>query len=241
MNRAEAAIRAALEEFGPNLAVLTSFQREGVVIIDLVRRIVPTVRVLTIETGRLPPATLRMVSKLERHFGLAIQPIFPAASEVQSMVALHGSDLFRESAPKRMLCCEIRKVRPLETVAKEYDGLFIGLRRGQSEGRKEVPLVDRSQSPVRISPLVDWSAEDVLAYSRLRLLPEHELYAAGYTSIGCDPCTRAVVAGESERAGRWFWETGVDKECGLHFAADGRVVRSVDVLLEEVLGRPNAI
>ena len=240
MTQTEAAIRATLEELGQNLAVLTSFQREGVVIIDLVRRILPKARIVTIYTGRLPSATLRMVLKVEQHFGLAIEPMLPADAEVRSMAALHGLDLFRDSVAKRMLCCEIRKVRPLTKEAKQFDGLFIGLRRGQSEGRKEIPLVDRSQNPARISPLVDWSAEDVSAYSRMHGLPEHELYAAGYTSIGCDPCTRAVYSGESERAGRWSWETEADKECGLHFSADGRAVRTVDILLGEVLARANA-
>ena len=73
--------------------------------------------------------------------------------------------------------------------------------------------------------------------ARKNNLPEHPLYAAGYTSIGCDPCTRAVAPGEDERAGRWWWETDEAKECGLHFTPEGRVERTVDVLLREILER----
>ncbi len=93
-----------------------------------------------------------------------------------------------------------------------------------------------SGGSVKISPLADWTTEDVARYTHEHALPEHPLYAAGYTSIGCDPCTRAVVAGEDERAGRWWWESPeAVKECGLHFSADGRAERTVDVLLREVL------
>src|ERR1019366_7869238 len=103
--------------------------------------------------------------------------------------------------------------------------------------RAEIDVFDRTSSPVKISPLASWSAEDVAGYTLEHELPEHPLYAAGYTSIGCDPCTRAVAAGEDERAGRWWWESDAAKECGLHFSADGKAERAVDVLLRDVLAR----
>jgi len=79
----------------------------------------------------------------------------------------------------------------------------------------------------------------VAQYSVERGLPEHALYAEGYASIGCEPCTRAIAAGEAERAGRWWWESDAAKECGLHFSADGRAQRTVDVLIGEVLQKAN--
>src|SRR5262249_17945779 len=148
-----------------------------------------------------------------------------------------GIDLFRDSYPQRLLCCNVRKVRPLEKRMKNVGAFFAGLRRSQGESRSDIEVVDRSSTPVKISPLADWSAEDVLRYTRENQLPEHPLYLQGYTSIGCDPCTRAVRPGEDERAGRWWWETDEAKECGLHFSPDGKVERKVDVLLREILER----
>jgi phosphoadenosine phosphosulfate reductase len=100
--------------------------------------------------------------------------------------------------------------------------------------------VDFAASPVKICPLADWTREQLDDYIRRNDVPMHPLYALNYTSIGCDPCTRAVDPGEGERAGRWWWEQDTDKECGIHFTADGRAQRTVDVLLEQVLGNRRA-
>ena len=88
---------------------------------------------------------------------------------------------------------------------------------------------------MKISPLADWTTEQVLEYTHTNQVPVHPLYAKGYASIGCQPCTRPIEAGEDERAGRWWWEQDASKECGIHFSPDGRAERHVDVLLREVL------
>ncbi len=230
-------VESALCEFGPGLPVLTSFQREGVVIIDLVQRIAPGTPVLTIDTGRLPAATFDMIRSIEDRYGIAIAHIRPDPAEVTSMVESHGLNLFRDSYPHRILCCQVRKVRPLAKRMNGVTAFFAGLRRAQSDSRADIEIIDRSSTPVKISPLADWSADDVLRYTAEHSLPEHPLYKAGYTSIGCDPCTRAVQPGEDERAGRWWWETDEAKECGLHFSPEGKVERKVDVLLREILER----
>jgi len=230
-------IESAVREFGSRLVVVTSFQREGMVIVDLVQKIAPTVPVLTIDTGRLPAETLEMIRDVEARYGITVERITPDPAEVASMVESQGIDLFRDSYPQRLLCCNVRKVRPLEKRLKGVGAFFAGLRRSQGESRSDIEVIDRSSTPVKISPLAEWSADDVLAYTRENGLPEHPLYAQGYTSIGCDPCTRAVLPGEEERAGRWWWETDEAKECGLHFSPDGRVERKVDVLLREILER----
>ncbi len=229
-------VAAAIQEFGSSLAVLSSFQREDVAVTDLVLTIAPTARILTLDTGRVPPATDAVIAAVEARYGIKVERIVPAAAEVDAMVALHGRDLFYENVPNRMLCCEIRKSRPLALGLAGLPAYFTGLRRSQAKSRANIEAFDRSGDSVKISPLVDWSTEDVIAYTRERNLPEHALYAAGYTSIGCDPCTRPIVAGEDERAGRWWWESPeAVKECGLHFSADGRAERVVDVMLREVL------
>jgi phosphoadenosine phosphosulfate reductase len=226
-----------MEEFGTSLAVLSSLQREDVIVTDLVLAAAPNTRVLTLDTGRVPPSTNTIIAEIESRYSIAIERIVPDPREVESMVALHGLNLFYETVPNRMLCCDIRKSRPLARGLSGLPAFFTGLRRAQAKSRASIDIFDRSSPSVKISPLADWTTEDVIAYTRAHGLPEHPLYAAGYTSIGCDPCTRPVVAGEDERAGRWWWESpDAVKECGLHFSADGRAERTVDVLLREVLG-----
>jgi phosphoadenosine phosphosulfate reductase len=227
---------AAIEKFGSSVIVLSSFQREDVIVTDLVLSVAPATRILTLDTGRVPPATDQIIADVERRYSIAVERIIPDANEVAAMVTLYGRDLFRENVPNRMLCCDIRKSRPLARGLSGVSAYFTGLRRAQAKSRATIEVFDRSGASVKISPLADWTTEDVARYTHERGLPEHPLYAAGYTSIGCDPCTRAVVAGEDERAGRWWWESPeAVKECGLHFSADGRAERTVDVLLREVL------
>jgi phosphoadenosine phosphosulfate reductase len=229
-------ISDALAEFGRSLAVLTSFQREGVVILDIALQLEPDIRVMTIDTGRLPEATHQMIEHVERRFGIQVERIVPNPAEVRAMISRYGEDLFRAGVPQRMLCCNVRKVQPLAIATEGLGAYFTGVRRGQSESRANVEIFDRHSSPVRINALAEWTAANVAEYSASRSLPEHPLYARGYTSIGCDPCTRAVVAGEDQRAGRWWWESDTAKECGLNFSADGKAERSVDVLLRDLFG-----
>jgi phosphoadenosine phosphosulfate reductase len=229
-------VAAAIREFGSSLAVLSSLQREDVIVTDLVLQAAPHARVMTLDTGRVPPSTDQIIAEIEKRYSITIERIQPAPAEVEAMVARHGKDLFYESVPNRMLCCEIRKSRPLALGLSGLTSFFTGLRRAQAKSRANIEAFDRSGAQVKISPLVDWTTEDVIRYTQEHGLPEHPLYAAGYTSIGCDPCTRPVVAGEDERAGRWWWESPeAVKECGLHFSADGKAERVVDVLLREVL------
>jgi phosphoadenylyl-sulfate reductase (thioredoxin) len=235
IDKARKIVDTAIAEFGDSLTLLTSFQREGVVILDLVMQAAPEVPVLTIDTGRLPEATHRMIGRVENRYGIKVERIFPDPGEVEAMVSIHGRNLFRDGVPQRMLCCNVRKVRPLARRMAAVGAYFTGMRRGQGGFREDIDIFDRSGTPVKISPLAEWTAEDVARYSVSRDLPEHPLYGLGYTSIGCDPCTRAPVAGEEERAGRWWWERDAAKECGLHFSADGRAERKVDVLLRELL------
>jgi phosphoadenosine phosphosulfate reductase len=236
LSSANEIVAAAVAEFGSSLAVLSSLQREDVIVTDLVLKAAPKTRVLTLDTGRVASSTYEIIAAIERRYSIRIERITPDPTEVESMVARYGVDLFRENVPNRMLCCEIRKSRPLARGLAGLGAFFTGLRRAQAKSRASIDVFDRSGASVKISPLADWTTDDVIRYTQAHGLPEHPLYAAGYTSIGCDPCTRPVTAGEDERAGRWWWESPeAVKECGLHFSADGRAERVVDVLLREVL------
>ncbi|MCU1257663.1 MAG: adenylylsulfate kinase / phosphoadenylylsulfate reductase (thioredoxin) [Bryobacterales bacterium] len=205
------------------------------VILDMAVRVDPAIRVLTLDTGRLPEQTYRMIESVRERYGIVVETVSPDGGEVERMMAEHGPNLFYRDIASRMLCCQIRKVRPLERKLREFQAYLVGLRRDQNETRATLEQIDYDAVPVKVAPLAEWTSAQVEAYTRDNDVPVHPLYAAGYSSIGCEPCTRAIAAGEEERAGRWWWEEGADKECGLHFTPDGRAQRKVDVMLEEVL------
>jgi len=225
----------AIAKFGKSLAIGTAFQAEGMVILDLASRVSSEVRVFTLDTGRQPEQTYAMIETVRKRYGVTVETVAPDATEIESMVALHGPNLFYREVPLRNLCCEIRKVRPLERKLQELDAWVTGLRRGQNDSRADVRKVETMRGKVKISPLADWSSDQVQAYIRQHDVPMHPLYKAGYRSIGCAPCTRPVLPGEDDRAGRWWWEQDAAKECGIHFTVDGKAERKLDVLLSEVL------
>jgi len=215
----------AIETYGESFAIAASFQKEGMVVVDLASRITPRVRVFTLDTGRLPEETYRMMESVRERYGIAIEMVFPDREEVEGMTSRHGPNLFLASVEQRQMCCEIRKVRPLERKLKELQAWATGLRREQAETRTRIPKVEAVEGRIKISPLADWTSVQVDEYVRAQGVPLHPLYERGYTSIGCAPCTRAVRPGEPERAGRWWWEQETRKECGIHFSIEGAVRR----------------
>jgi phosphoadenosine phosphosulfate reductase len=138
-----------------------------------------------------------------------------------------GRDAFYEGVALRKQCCEIRKVEPLERALAGKRAWITGMRRGQSTLRTAIAVeeADSIHGLMKFNPLADWSEDDIWAYIRRHELPYNPLYDQGYRSIGCAPCTRPVVAGEDARAGRWWWETSGASECGIHFSADGKMIR----------------
>jgi phosphoadenylyl-sulfate reductase (thioredoxin) len=150
-----------------------------------------------------------------------VEVVTPDQAEITAMVAARGLDLFRDSVEMRQLCCNVRKVRPFERKLREFDAWATGLRRRQVRTRAAVPKVAESGGRLKLAPIADWSPQQVDAYLIENDVPVHPLYARGFSSIGCAPCTRAIMEGEDERAGRWWWEVDAKKECGIHFAPDG--------------------
>ncbi len=213
-------IRWGLETFGERVAVVTSFQVDGMVVLDMAYRIRPDVRVITVDTGRLPAATYEFIEQVRAHYPEArFEVFFPDYRDVEQMVNAHGLNLFYKSVPLRLLCCHVRKVRPLLRALADLDAWFTGLRRDQWASRaaiRKVELDHDHNAIVKINPLADWTKEEVWEYVRAHNVPTNPLYEQGYTSIGCDPCTRPIRPGEDDRAGRWWWETNAPKECGIH-------------------------
>ena len=225
----------ALDRFGSRFAISTSFQREGLVILDMALRINPATRIFTLDTGRLPQETYEVMEAIRAKYGARIELVYPATAELESMTAAYGPDLFRQSVAHRKLCCQIRKVRPMDRKLEEFDAFAVGLRREQSEERAATPKAALTVGKWKLAPIADWSAAQVEGYLTRNNVPRHPLESRGYPSIGCAPCTRAISPGESERAGRWWWEEEGGKECGLHVTPEGQMKRELDVLLEEVL------
>ncbi|MGH9631491.1 MAG: phosphoadenylyl-sulfate reductase, partial [Bryobacteraceae bacterium] len=201
---AEEVLQWAISEFGDRLAITTSFQAAGMVIIDMAARLSSAPRIVTLDTGRLPEETYRMIEQVRSRYGLAVEVVFPDSREVENMVKRHGPNLFYNGVPLRTLCCHIRKVRPLERKLQEFGAWTVGLRRSQAATRELLPKVQEESGRIKVSPLADWTGEQVQNYLRANDVPVHPLYERGYTSIGCAPCTRATSLGEDERAGRWW-------------------------------------
>jgi thioredoxin-dependent adenylylsulfate APS reductase len=217
----EAVLRWAYESF-PRVAIVASFQAESSVLIDMAVRIRPDVHVVTLDTGRLPQETYDMIDRVRDRYAIEIDVVSPDAGDLAEMVGTHGVNLFHRSADLRRLCCEVRKSRPLARALGAYDAWVTGLRRRQAATRSQTAVVasdPEHEGLMKIAPLASWTKDQVWAYIHERDLPYHPLYERGFTSIGCEPCTRATVTGEDERAGRWWWESETEvKECGLHWS-----------------------
>lgn len=226
----------AFGALGDRLAIVTALQVDGVVVLDMATRIRPDVRVLTVDTGRLPPETHAFLDQVRaRYPETRWQVLRPDPAAVQQMVDRHGTESFRHSVQRRLACCRTRKVTPLVGALREVDGWCTGLRRDQWASRaaiRKVELDHDHEGIVKINALADWTSEEVWHYVTTHDVPTHPLYAHGYTSIGCGPCTRPVQAGEDDRAGRWWWETGAPKECGIHCPIEtGNFEHDADALL----------
>jgi len=214
------------------VAIVASFQAESIVLIDMACRVVERPEVLTLDTGRLPEETHELIDRVRDRHPIDLRVQSPDPDEVAEMVGAHGQNLFRRSVELRHRCCDVRKVRPLARALAGHDAWITGLRRDQSGSRARTPVVqvDRAHGGIaKIVPLARWTRDRVWAYVEEHDLERHPLYARGYRSIGCAPCTRGVGPTEDERAGRWWWEDSAVKECGLHWTG-GRPVRAAHAL-----------
>jgi phosphoadenosine phosphosulfate reductase len=196
-----------------DLAVVSSFGAESVVLLHLVASVDASVPVLFLDTGKHFAETLAHRDLLVERLGLNLVVLIPDPAELAKK---DETGLRWSYDPDG--CCEIRKVRPLEKALAGYDACFTGRKAFQAATRANLPRfeVDTSdaQGRLKINPLIDWSAEDINAYFTAHDLPRHPLIAQGYPSIGCSPCTTQVAPGEDPRSGRW---KGWDKtECGIH-------------------------
>ena len=220
----ETLLEWGLERFSPRIAISTALQVEGAVLVEMAYQINPRVRLFSVDTGRLPQETFELIERIrERYPDLQLELLSPDAAALRAMVARHGPNLFYKSVENRLLCCHLRKVRPLTAHLAGLDAWITGLRREQWATRSDIRKVEVDHDHgaiVKLNPLAEWTEEEVWQYVLDNELPYNRLYDDGYTSIGCAPCTRPTEAGEDARAGRWWWEQGAPKECGIHCAIE---------------------
>jgi phosphoadenosine phosphosulfate reductase len=204
-------IRQALE--GGTACFTCSFQAEDVVVLDHLRRREPRIPVLFLETGYHFAETLAYRDRLAERWNLRLVNL-SADSTVAQQEARFG--ILNQTDPAR--CCQMRKVEPLIKGLAPYDVWFTGLRRQQSPTRANLRKIERHLLPDgkalwKVSPIADWIWEDVAGYLDAHDIEALPLYAQGYTSIGCEPCTSLPLDAANARSGRWG---GRKLECGIH-------------------------
>ena len=206
-------------------AFACSFGAEDMVLLDVIAKQVPRIEVFTLDTGRLPEETHALLDTVRNNYSISIRAYFPDSSTVEAWVEQNGPNAFYRSVAQRLQCCHIRKVEPLRRALARKKSWVTGLRREQSASRQNLQIEawDEANGLIKLSPLLEWTAEDVWAYIQTHGVPYNALHDRGYPSIGCAPCTRAVRPGEDSRAGRWWWEQASQKECGLHLHKEDSV------------------
>ena len=213
-------LKKALELFD-NIAISFS-GAEDVVLIDMALALRKDIQVFSLDTGRLHAETYRYIEQVRKHYQINIELLTPDREVLDSFVKNKGLFSFYEDGHQE--CCGIRKVEPLKRKLVQVDAWITGQRKDQSQDtRQAVPevQVDTAFSTaehqlLKFNPLLNWSSAQVWDYIEAYQVPYNELHQKGFISIGCEPCTRAVLPNQHERVGRWWWESGAKKECGLH-------------------------
>jgi phosphoadenosine phosphosulfate reductase len=215
----EEVLAGVLAEFPGDVAMVSSFGAEAAVLLHMVAAIDRDLPVLMIDSLMLFEETLEYQRELSAYLGLTnVQHLHP---DRMDLARLDPDDTLHQRDTDA--CCEVRKVAPLDRALRRWPVSITGRKRFQASTRAALEVFEWDGDRLRVNPLAHWSAQDLRAYMDAHDLPRHPLVAKGFKSIGCWPCTTPVAEGEDDRAGRW---RGSDKvECGIHFGADGRVLR----------------
>ena len=214
-----AVLQSAAVDHAGSVVQSTSLGAEDMVVTDLIARHSLPIAIGTLDTGKLHPETVALITRIKRHYHLAVEVYQPQPEAVLHLVQTHGDELMFRSLALRKACCNVRKLEPLGRMLAQRKAWVTGLRREQSGARGSVPFQDKDDAGrIKLNPLADWSWADIWHYISLHNVPYNPLHDQFMPSIGCAPCTRAIAVGEDFRAGRWWWEDESLKECGLHVA-----------------------
>lgn len=208
----EAVLYWAAGRFGEEVALATGFGAEGCVLIDMLARVAPRMRVFYLDTDLLFPETYQLAARLSVRYGVRFERRATRLT-LDAQAGAYGERLW-ERDPEE--CCRLRKVEPLREMLAGLRAWVTAIRREQTPARAGAAAVERDAKfgLVKINPLAAWSAGDVWSYIVEHDVPYNPLHDLSYASVGCVPCTTPVRIGEDPRAGRW---RGTAKtECGLH-------------------------
>jgi phosphoadenosine phosphosulfate reductase len=214
-------LRWGVERFGASLGIAFS-GAEDVVLVHMASELGLPFSVFCLDTGRLHPETYRFVETVRKRYRIEVALISPQAETVQALVRKKGLFSFYEDGHEE--CCGIRKVEPLRRTLASLRAWATGQRRDQSPAtRGDIAPIEQDRTfsgvagvLVKLNPLFEWTSGQTWQFIRENAIPFNPLHERGFVSIGCEPCTRAILPGEHERAGRWWWEESTKRECGLH-------------------------
>ncbi|MGC3982624.1 MAG: phosphoadenylyl-sulfate reductase [Steroidobacteraceae bacterium] len=209
-------LQKAVADYG-DVVYSTSLGIEAIVLMDLIFSFAPEISVFTLDTGRLPPETLDLLDRVERRYKQRIAVFYPNAESVEKYVHDNGINGFYAGLAERQGCCYVRKVEPFMRAIQGHKAWVTGVRKEQTAERAKSQPIDWDErySMWKVSPILDWTEQDIHDYVHAKALPYNVLHDQGYPSIGCAPCTRAVEPGADPRSGRWWWENPESRECGL--------------------------
>ena len=207
---AEQILGWAAATFPDDIILTCSFQHDGVALAHMLRSIKPDIPVVFINTGFHFKETLEYRDQIVALLGLNLVEVGRKMTW-EDFKAQYGADLYNRDPD---LCCRINKVEPLLEALKGVRAWINGRRRDQTTERSAITHVELQGGIVKINPLARWASKDTFRYLNAHNLPLNPLFERGYTSIGCEPCTRPPLSADDERSGRW---AGTDKrECGIH-------------------------
>ncbi len=195
---------------GKSIFSTCSFQTHSVVLVHVLRRIDKSIPIYFINTGFHFAETILYKDRVADAFGIRIHDLF--SNVPKNMQKNASGNLLFTFDPD--YCCYLNKVQPVENLLERYDVWISGGRADQNSNRRNLKEEQKTNHhTIRYHPLLGWTQSDIRNYIAAYNLPEHPLDARGYTSIGCEPCTRPAGA-KGPREGRWFGMTKT--ECGLH-------------------------
>jgi phosphoadenosine phosphosulfate reductase len=225
-----AVLQQAARDFPP-VCFANSLGAEDMVLTDLIARHRLEISMFSLDTGRLPQETYELIQEVRKRYAVPLHVYFPDSALVEEYVALRGINGFYDSVEARKGCCFVRKVEPLRRALSGKGAWITGMRREQAvtRGTLEISAYDPDQGLQKFNPLADWSNREVWAYIRQHDVPYNKLHDQFYPSLGCAPCTRSISPGEDIRAGRWWWEDPMSKECGLHAGTGSNIAHGTGV------------
>jgi len=215
----EESLLALSENVAGKIVFSTSFSLEDQAITHaIVSQNIKNIEIFTLDTGRFFAETYQVWDRTTKKYNFSIKPYYPNNQSIEEYVEKNGINAFYESVELRKECCFIRKVEPLKRALKDAQLWITGIRAEHSANRSQLALIewDETNQLHKYNPLLHWSTQELRNYIKKNNVPYNNLQDKGFVSIGCQPCTRAIVEGEDFRAGRWWWEDITKKECGLH-------------------------